>query len=115
MGKSLDDKIKEALMEGTNAAEELKEEVFKNINSSIQQEKGGSRMARKHRNRPSILRFAAIAAVFVLLFLTTTQYGQAAIDRIKILFDPEKQITEQIEGTEEEKEYSLKEGQMGYV
>lgn len=115
MVKNLDDKIKNALIEGTKAAPDLKEEVWESIQGKINQEKGVSRMARKRTNRPSLLRFAAIAAVFVFLFLATTQYGQAAIDKIKILFDPQKNITEEIEGTEEEKEYTLQEGQMGYI
>ncbi len=115
MGKSLDEKIREALMAGTREAPEQREEVFKNIQASIQQKEGGSTMAKGRKNRPSFIKFTAIAALFALLFLTTTQYGQAAIDKIKILFDPQKKITEQIEGTEEEKEYTLREGQMGYV
>lgn len=115
MVKRLDDEIKRALIDGTNSAPDLKEEVWERIQGELSQEKGVSRMARKRANRPSLLRFAAIAAVFVFLFLATTQYGQAAIDKIKILFDPQKNVTEQIEGTEEEKEYTLQEGQMGYI
>ena len=42
-------------------------------------------------------------------------YGQATIDRIRTLFEPEKKVVEQIEGSEEEKEYTLKEGEMGYI
>ena len=47
MGKSLDEKIREALMAGTREAPEQREEVFKNIQASIQQE--GSTMAREGR------------------------------------------------------------------
>src|SRR5690554_3363991 len=115
MVKRLDDEIKRALIDGTNSAPDLKQEVWERIQGELSQEKGVSRMARKRANRPSLLRFAAIAAVFIFMFLATTQYGQAAIDKIKILFDPQKNVTEQIEGTEEEKEYTLQEGQMGYI
>lgn len=116
MTKNFDDEIKRALMEGTDSAPGLKEGVWKGIENELNNEKGVIRLTGKRKyNRPSLLRFGAIAAVFVLMLLTTTQYGQAAINKIKILLDPQKKIIEQIEGDQEEKEYVLKEGQMGYV
>ena len=115
MTKNLEDQIKKALIEGTDSAPGLKDDVWQGIENELNKEKAGIRMTRRKSNRPSLLRFAAIAAVFVFLLLTTTQYGQAAINKIKILLDPQKKITEQIEGDQEEKDYTLKEGQMGYV
>lgn len=49
MGKSLDEKIREALMAGTREAPEQREEVFKNIQASIQQKEGGAQWPREGR------------------------------------------------------------------
>ena len=115
MSKSLDDKIKETLLEGTKEAPELKDKVFMNIQASIQVEKEVKQMTRRQKKKTFMTRFALIASLFVILLLTNTEYGQAAINRIKTFFEPEKKVVEQIEGTEEEKEYTLEKGEMGYI
>lgn len=113
MVRSLDDKIKETLLEATKEAPELKDKVFENIQASIQEERGEDRMTRN--GRPSILKLVAVASIFIIILFTTTEYGQATIDKIRTFFQPEKPITEHIEGTEEEKEYNLEDSKMGYI
>lgn len=116
MKKSLDDHIKEALLKGTQTAPELKEDIWKNIENSLEKEEAQNRIPKEQRKyKPSFLKVASIAIIFALVFFTTTHYGRAAIYQLKVLFEPEKQITENIEGNEEKKEYSLQKGQMGYV
>lgn len=115
MDKSLDDKIKEALLEATKEAPEEKDKVLMNIKSSLQEEKEAKEMTKRKRNKSFMPRFAIIASAFLVLFLSSTEYGQATIDRIKTFFQPEKEIVEQIEGGDEEKEYTLEKGEMGYI
>lgn len=52
----------------------------------------------------------AVAVAFVLLFSTQTDTGMAFIKQIKDIFVPEKQITQSIEGNDEETEVILQEG-----
>ena len=50
------------------------------------------------------------AAAIMLLFTTQTDTGTAFIKQLKDMFVPEKEITQSIEGTEEETEVVLQEG-----
>lgn len=119
MGDIFDDKIREALERGTENSINLKEKVWEGIRMEVEPRyRGVSRMSRKNkkvRRLPRILGTGAVAAVLAVAFFTGTQTGKAAIDKIKEMFVPEKQIVQEIEGSPEDTQMDLKESKMGYI
>ncbi|AOY75295.1 hypothetical protein [Clostridium formicaceticum] len=119
MKKSFEDKIKETLVKQTDTSIELKEEIWKRIEKSIDKNNANKE---EHgivkKQKPSKKRFwglGTIAAALIVMFLAGTAPGHATIDRIKELFVPEKTIVEEIEGQEEQTDVSLQKSKLGYV
>lgn len=75
-------------------------------------------MNRKRKTRSSfstIMTTGTIAAALILTFFFGTEPGKAAIDKIKELFEPEKNIVQDLEGNQEETLVELEQSKMGYV
>jgi len=121
MGELFDYKIKKALEKGTENAVNQKDEVWERIKKEIEPRyRGVNRMSKKMKKKKAnillkVLGTGAVAAVLAFAFFTETQPGKAAIDKIKEMFVPEKQIVQEIEGSKEDTQVELKESKMGYV
>lgn len=112
-----DKKIKDALLEGTEEASELKDMVWKNIQKELNLD-GGKKMTRrsaKKRGISRLVKYGSVAAVLAIVIFTSTEYGHAAVDKIKQMFVPNKVVKQQIEGTDEKNNVTLKESTMKYI
>lgn len=119
MREIFDEKIMEALQKGTENSVNYKDKVWEGIRVEIEPRyRGVRRMNKKKKksnNLPKILGTGAVAAVLAFAFFTETHTGRAAIDKIKQMFVPEKQIVQEIEGSQEDTSVDLKESKMGYI
>ncbi len=119
MNDRFDDKIKKALEYGTDNALSQKEEVWNAIKAKTYfLPKGVSRMSRKRKKQKPIFKILAastVAAALLLTFLVETEPGKAAIDKIKEMFEPQKNIVQDLEGNKEETVVELNHSKMGYV
>jgi len=117
--EKIDEKITEALQKGTENAVNYKDKVWEGIRIEIEPRyRGVRRMSKKNkksRKMPKILGAGVVAAALAFVFFTETYPGRAAIDRIKEMFVPEKQIVQEIEGSQEDTSVELKESKMGYI
>ncbi|WP_313894332.1 hypothetical protein [Psychrobacillus sp.] len=101
----MDERAKKEILKHTeDSSNTLQEDIWNHIDQELFQEKKGKK---KSKIIPIII---VAAAVVTLLFSTQTDTGMAFIKQIKDLFVPEKQITQSIEGTEEETDVILQEG-----
>lgn len=111
-----DSKIKEAILDGTNEAEELKAEVWNNIKNELNLSEGKNENMKTKKNKiPAFFKYGSIAAAMAIVIASNTQYGHAAADRIRQLFAPNKVVKLQIEGNNEKQNVSLKEGSAKYI
>lgn len=112
-----DKKIKEALLEGTEEAVELKEMVWKNIQKELKLE-GDKKMNKKtNRNKgiSGFVKYGSVAAALAIVIFSSTETGRAAVDKIKQMFVPNKVVEQSIEGMKENNNVTLKESAMKYV
>jgi hypothetical protein len=111
-----DSQIRGALLEGTDEAAKLKDMVWENIQKEISLSGRKKRNMKTKKKRVSaILKYGSIAAAMALVITANTQYGHAAVDRVRALFAPEKNVTQSIEGIGEDTQLTLKEGSMNYI
>lgn len=109
-------KINEALLKGTYEITELKNMVWNNIESQLDLKKGKRIDVKgKKNNLRRFLKYGSIAAVIAIVGLANTQYGSAAVNKIKEMFAPNKTVEEKIEGIGEKKNVSLQEGSSKYI
>ncbi|WP_026477830.1 hypothetical protein [Alkaliphilus transvaalensis] len=122
----LDEKIRNSLLKESKASVELKDEIWNKIEKRIDEvhyEKDfkmeGSRKMRteikKNNSRKRLWGIGTVAAALLIVFLAGTAPGHATIDRIREFFAPEKTITEELEGMEEERDVTLQKSKLGYV
>lgn len=114
--KMVDEKIKKALIDGTDSALGLKEDVWNNIQNNLDKHnmKGEIALAKKKR-KSLFVTIASTAAVIAIVFAVSTEPGRAAAQKIKDLFLPEKDIVQELEGQEEDTHVNLNESEMGYI
>jgi hypothetical protein len=115
-----DRKIKEALLEGTEEAAKLKDMVWKNIQKELNLDGEKVRVMkrsdkRKKKGIASFIKYGSIAAAVAIIIGANTQYGQAAVGKIKELFVPNKVIKQEIEGMPTKDNVTLKESHMKYI
>jgi hypothetical protein len=115
-----DKKLKEALLQGTDEAVELKDMVWNNIERELNldrsKKKNMTRSSRRKKNNiSSFVRYGSIAAAVAIVIGMNTQYGQAAVGKIKEIFVPNKVVKQELEGTTSENKVTLKESSMKYV
>lgn len=115
--KKFDELISKGLKNETDAAAALKDQVWKNIEQKIlehdvqefkaSREQGVTRMStysrKKKKKGKGRVAAAVVAAGIIIVSVVTfnTETGQAFISQIRQMFEPEKQIVEQIEGMDE--------------
>ena len=108
----MDKRIKKEVLKHTeDTHDKLKEDIWNHLDQELFSQpnrKKRKRMKKKSKLLPVTL--VAAAATVVLLFSTQTDTGMAFIKQIKDMFVPEKQITQSIEGQEEDANVSLQEG-----
>lgn len=112
-----DKKIKGALLEGTEEALELKEMVWQNIQKELKLEDGNkvNRKPNKKRGISNFIKYGSAAAILAVVIFTSTEAGHAAVNKIKEIFVPNKVVKQQIEGTDEKNNVTLKESTMKYI
>lgn len=113
----MDKQIKKSLIKETDYPAHHKEDIWNQIQQEIDTDKSNitSDTPRK-RNWKKVSAITSIAAtLFIVFTMTTTETGNAFVNKIKELFVPEKVVTEELEGMEEENQVSLQEGKVGYV
>jgi len=115
--KGFEEKVTRALNHGTEPAASLKEETYYRIKEEIDRiDKGEIKLSkRKKTGAKHIISIGTIAAVLTVSFMMATQPGQAALDKIRQWFEPEKKIVDEIEGMPEDINGKLQESTMGYV
>lgn len=108
--RDMDKRIKQALDEGTVVRPEDREEVWNSIEKELfKDKKRGDTIPM--RKRGGLIKLAAsVAAVAVIVIGLNTQPGLALVNRIREMFEPEKNITQDIEGSKEEQNVQLNEG-----
>jgi len=110
--KQMDGKIREALRHGTDAAAQMQDVVWADLQVKLRQQprEAGKLMGEQRQRKQKIARlikFGAAAAALAVALLVGTEPGQAAIDKLKELFVPEKTIVEQIEGNDEKTDVKI--------
>ncbi|MBM7872119.1 hypothetical protein JOC70_003668 [Clostridium pascui] len=116
MNQIEDKKIKDALLEGTKEVTELKNMVWSNIERELNLDMKRKEIVKRKRNKmSSFMKYGSIAAAITLVIGLNTEYGQAAVDKIKELFVPNKVVKQQIEGMDEDSNVALKEGSAKYI
>lgn len=108
--KKTDDQLKKALMDHTDDSLKMKEEIWDRLDEELfSEEKPQPRKVNKMKKRVLPILLAAAAAI-LLVFSFQTEPGMALIDRVKEMFAPEKEVTQSIEGQDEETNVQLNEG-----
>jgi hypothetical protein len=111
-----DKNMKKALLRGTAEAAEMKDIVWQNIQKELNLNEGKKiDMKAKKKGIPALVKYGSIAAAVAVLLVSNTQYGHAAVDKIRELFAPNKTITQEIEGMGSKDNLSLKEGSSKYI
>lgn len=121
--KKLDKEIKESIINNTQESLDLKNEMWSNIENRLNSENQVKEISRRrnnmkkkrNNNRRLIVQIGASAAAIILFVsAVATEPGQAALRRVKEYLDPEKTITEELEGQQEDADVTLKESKLGY-
>ena len=107
--KSLDDKLKQALRDHTETPAEVKKEIWHNLEAELFAEQKETVDMKKQPAR-FIKYVASVAAALMIILSLQTPTGHAVINQIKAMFVPEKEITQNIEGMEENQNVNLNEG-----
>lgn len=116
MNQMEDKKIRQALFEGTEEVAELKNMVWNNIEKELSLDMKKKENIKNKRNKiSSFIKYGSMAAALALAIGLNTEYGQAAVDKIKELFVPNKVVKQQIEGMDEDSNVALKEGSSKYI
>lgn len=111
-----DKKIKDALLQGTEEVTELKNMVWSNIERELNLDmKKKENVKRKTNKMASFMKYGSMAASITLVIGLNTEYGQAAVDKIKEIFVPNKVVKQQVEGMDEDSNVALKEGSAKYI
>jgi hypothetical protein len=107
--KKVDDGAKKALMKHTTPPENMKDEIWEQLDKELFEEEINPKKVHKMKTRilPTLI---AAAAILLLVFSFKTDTGLALVDRIKELFESEKGVVQSIEGTDEKNEVQLNEG-----
>lgn len=108
--KRFEDNIRDSLLKGTEESQQLKEQVWRNIQSNIYTNKKEERSFMKNKGNDFVRKAAGLAAAFMVLvavLAATTTTGQAAMKRIIDILVPQKNITQELEGQKEKGKFFL--------
>jgi hypothetical protein len=109
MADRLDEKITEALFQGTEDSNSLVDSIWANIEPEV------DFVEKKKKFRLGPLKVAVCAAVVLTVLVATTQPGKAAIGKIKEVFAPKKVVVQEVEGIKTEKQVDLQENGKNYI
>jgi hypothetical protein len=132
---SIDNKIKESLLKGTDEAVGLHDAVWQRIQEEIEADKRkvGQMAIESKPYRTGFRRVSLAASIAAAVFLisatalvagteagqaaidTGARLGQAALQRVNDLFVAEKTVIEEVEGIGEETKAALGAGESGYI
>ncbi|MGG0719348.1 hypothetical protein ABE096_17360 [Robertmurraya massiliosenegalensis] len=110
MFKDEDKKIEESLEEMSNFHPNEKEEIWKSIEEELfaNEKKGEVKKLKPKKRKWSLL--VGAAAVMFVAFGSQTETGSALVDKVRSMFEPEKEIIQSIEGQDEDTNLTLNEG-----
>lgn len=111
--------LNKALHIGTDDVTELKDMVWRNIQNEINKIEGEGEVvkmrSKKNKTKSYFKKYGSIAAALLIVVLAGTQYGNASVDNIKKLFQPNKTIEQSIEGNQEKSNMQLKHSPANYI
>lgn len=108
MYKGTEKELEERLEEMSKFHLNDKEEIWNGIEKELFPESNRKPKAKKKNRKWGVL--VAAAAIIVLAFGMQTETGSAIVDKVKSMFEPEKDIIQSIEGIEEDTNLQLNEG-----
>ena len=108
--RNLDERLEQLFAEGTELEPEVKKEIWNNIEHELFGDDKKGDITGMKRKRSLVRLAASVAAVAVIVIGLNTKPGLALVNRIREMFEPEKNITQDIEGSKEEQNVQLNEG-----
>lgn len=106
--KQIEQAFKQKLIDKT---EPLQDDIWTSLETELFHKTAPKGEVRKMNRKTRMLSlFVAIAAAFFIIFSLQTKQGAAIIGQIKDFFAPEKEITQSIEGQDEQTDVTLHEG-----
>jgi hypothetical protein len=105
--KNFDERTKNDLLKNTEPPENIKEEIWSNIEKELFRK---GRAASRKKKRKRWIPIGIAVATIIIFFGMQTQTGMAVVDQIKEFFEPEKKVIQEIEGQPEETDVQLNEG-----
>lgn len=114
--ESFDKKVREALLRGTyEPTDEMLEKNRKIIMERIEKMEETNMTRKANRWKKAVGISAAAVVTTLALGGIFTQPGQAALEKIRQYFEPEKVVEYEIEGDKEDIDSRLQQSEMGYV
>ena len=114
--ESFDKKVREALLRGTyEPTDEMLEKNRKIIMERIEKMEETNMTRKANRWKKAVGISAAAVVTALALGGIFTQPGQAALEKIRQYFEPEKVVEYEIEGDKEDIDSRLQQSEMGYV
>ncbi len=108
--RNLDERLGQLFAEGAKFEPEVKKEIWNNIEHELFGDGKKGDITGMKRKRNLVRLAASVAAVAVIVIGLNTKPGLALVNRIREMFEPEKNITQDIEGSKEEQNVQLNEG-----
>lgn len=108
MYKGTEKELEERLEEMSKFHPNDKDEIWNRIEKELFPETNRKPKVKRKNRKWGVL--VAAAAIIVLVFGMQTETGSALVDKVKSMFEPEKDIKQSIEGIEEETNLQLNEG-----
>ncbi|WP_019155689.1 hypothetical protein [Robertmurraya massiliosenegalensis] len=110
MFKDEDKKIEESLEEMSNFHPKEKEEIWNSIEKELFADEKKKEIKKTKPIKRKLTILVAAAAVVFLSFGSQSETGSALVDKVKSMFEPEKEIIQSIEGMDEGTNLTLNAG-----
>lgn len=111
----LDSMIHETLLQGTDKAAEMKDTVWKNIETSVRHTGKRSKHSTSSNYRRLAMGLVSTAAAVAVIFFAGTTPGQAAVKKVADFLLPQKEIVQELEGNKEKAIVELNTSKIGYA
>jgi hypothetical protein len=119
MRNETDERIKKAFLECTKEAVELTESVWYNIDNALDytfnEKQDKFRKNKFRRSWVNILPKSIAAVVFLVFLAVGTTPGVSAINKMKSILVPKKNVVHKLEGQDHEEKVNLVESKRGYT
>lgn len=110
MFKNEDKKIEETLEKMSNFHPNDKEDIWNSIENELFPAEETKKVQKMKPKKRKLALLVAAAVVMIVAYGSQTNTGIALVDKVKELFEPEKQIIQSIEGQDEDTNLTLNEG-----